>query len=129
MPGMNHLDLHFLGTGDCGVEVVNLEPQKHSVSIGSEIRIADRAVMVSPRPIDAIAAPAVRSNSGAHTRGRHVYFDNQADVDTNDYSLRHLARKLAVVGALQLAFTFHRSLMASIVTRRPLPIFVMADRW
>ena len=50
MPGMNHLDLHFLGTGDCGVEVVNREPQKHSVSIGSEIRIADRAVMVSHVP-------------------------------------------------------------------------------
>ena len=50
MPGKNHFDLHFLGAGHCRIEVVNLKPQKHSVSVGLEIRIADRTVMVPHVP-------------------------------------------------------------------------------
>ena len=50
MPGKNHLDLHFLGAGHCRIEVVNLKPQKHSISVRLEIRIADRTVMVPHVP-------------------------------------------------------------------------------
>jgi len=50
MPGKNHFDLHFLGAGHCRIKVVNLKPQKHSVSVGLEIRIADRTMMVPHVP-------------------------------------------------------------------------------
>jgi hypothetical protein len=50
MPGKNHFDLHFLGAGHCRIEVVNLKPQKHSVSVGLQIWIADRTVMVPHVP-------------------------------------------------------------------------------
>ena len=44
--GVNHLDLHLLGAGDGRIEIVNLEPQEHAVSVRLEIRIADRAMIV-----------------------------------------------------------------------------------
>jgi hypothetical protein len=50
MPWKNHFDLHFLGAGHCRIEVVNLKPQKHSVSVGLEIRIANRTVIVPDVP-------------------------------------------------------------------------------
>jgi hypothetical protein len=50
MPGKNHFDLYFLGASHCRIEVVNLKPQKHPVSIGLKIRIADRTVMMRYLP-------------------------------------------------------------------------------
>ena len=50
MPGKNHFDLHFLGAGHRRIKVVNLKPQTHSVSVGLEIWIADRTMMVPHVP-------------------------------------------------------------------------------
>jgi hypothetical protein len=50
MPGKNHLDLHFLGASHGRIEVVNLKPQEHPVSVGLEFWIADRTVMVPHVP-------------------------------------------------------------------------------
>jgi hypothetical protein len=53
MPGKNHLDLHFLGAGHRRIEIINLEPQEHAVSVRLEILIANRTVMV-PHHVPAV---------------------------------------------------------------------------
>ncbi len=48
-------------------------------------------------PSDAIEESGFRAKQAAHNEHRHDRFDNPAAVDTNDCSLQHRARKLAVV--------------------------------
>ena len=45
-PGMNHLNLHLRGARDSRLEIIELEPQEHAVSVRLMIGIADRAVIV-----------------------------------------------------------------------------------
>ena len=45
MPGLNHLDLHFFGTGHSCIEIVDLKPKEHAVSM-RQILVADWTVMV-----------------------------------------------------------------------------------
>src|SRR5262245_49649330 len=47
----HHLDLHLLGPGHCRVKVVNLKPEKDTISMGFEIWITDRTVMVLHIPL------------------------------------------------------------------------------
>ena len=46
MAWQDNLDFHFLCTGNVRVEVVDLKPQKHAVSVWLNILIPDGAVMV-----------------------------------------------------------------------------------
>ena len=46
MAGQNNLDTHFGGALQYRVEVFHLEPQEHTIAVGSVGAIADRAVMV-----------------------------------------------------------------------------------
>ena len=38
--------LHFLGTGDGGIEVVRFKPQQKAVSVRLVIRVGDRTMVV-----------------------------------------------------------------------------------
>jgi hypothetical protein len=49
MPGMNHLDLHFFGTGHSCIEIVEFKPQQHAVSM-RQILVTDCTVIVSHVP-------------------------------------------------------------------------------
>jgi hypothetical protein len=49
MPGLNHLDLHFFGTGHSCIEIVEFKPQEHAISMW-QILVADWTVMVSHIP-------------------------------------------------------------------------------
>jgi hypothetical protein len=49
MPGLNHLDLHFFGTGHSCIEIVDLEPKEDAVSM-CQILVADWTVIVSHIP-------------------------------------------------------------------------------
>ncbi len=46
MAGQHDLDAHFGDPLHCGVEVVHLEPEQHTVAVGSVGAIADGAMMV-----------------------------------------------------------------------------------
>lgn len=46
MLGDDDLNAHFSGALHHGVEIIDLEPQQHAVSIWLVIRATDRAVMV-----------------------------------------------------------------------------------
>jgi hypothetical protein len=49
----NDLGVQFLGASDRGVEVVNLEPQKHAVAIGFVRRVPDwQVVMLDVEPME-----------------------------------------------------------------------------
>ncbi|MDB5329488.1 MAG: hypothetical protein JWP03_639 [Phycisphaerales bacterium] len=51
MAWQDDLDIHLLGAGGGGVEVVYFEPEKHAISIRLEIGVADAAVMVLDLPL------------------------------------------------------------------------------
>ena len=128
MPGLNHLDLHFLRRAPRPRRNHRVQTTAahhcHAPDFGHRLD-RDRV----SHPSGAIEGPVDRSKQDARTRGRHAHFDNQADVDTSDCSLRHRARKSEVVGASQLAVKFHESLTASIrAASLPPPILVVADR-
>jgi hypothetical protein len=46
MPRQDDFDFHFLGPVHGRVKIVNLEPQKHAISVWLGIWVADGAVMV-----------------------------------------------------------------------------------
>jgi hypothetical protein len=42
----DNLDVHFLGAGNSGVEIVDLKPQEHAISVWLKVGIPDVAMMV-----------------------------------------------------------------------------------
>jgi len=93
MPRHNDFDSHFRNSSHCRVEVVNLKPQKHAISVRLGVGIADWAVMVKHLPSVQLHDQSVMRNQPFHIRGRHAHSHNQAAADTNDYSSRHRVRK------------------------------------
>ena len=49
MPGLNHLDLHFFGTGYGRVEIIKFKPQQHTIAM-RQILVTDWTVIVSHIP-------------------------------------------------------------------------------
>jgi hypothetical protein len=61
MAWQDNLDFHFLATGNGRIEVVDLKPQKHAVSVWLGIWVPDGAVMVLYLPpVQLQNRPAVR---------------------------------------------------------------------
>lgn len=51
MAGQDDLDSHRFRTGQCRVEVVDLKPQEHAVSVRLEIGIPDLTVVMLNLPM------------------------------------------------------------------------------
>jgi hypothetical protein len=129
MPGKNHFDLHFLGAGHCRIEVVNLKPQEHPVSVGLEIRIADRAVMVPH-------VPSVQLKDQSIVQNKTLILGAAMCTSTTKQTLIPATARLDIVHANErlwahynFAVKFHKSPMASIRAATLPPILVVTDRW
>jgi hypothetical protein len=63
MARLDNLDFHFLSACNCRVEVVELKPEKHPVSVGLEIWVTERTVMVLHiPPVQLKDEPATRTS-------------------------------------------------------------------
>ena len=129
MPGKNHFDLHFLGAGHCRIEVVNLKPQEHPVSVGLEIRIADRTVMVPH-------VPSVQLKDQSIVQNKTLILGAAMCTSTTKQTLIPATARLDIVHANErlwahynFAVKFHKSPMASIRAATLPPILVVTDRW
>lgn len=61
MARFDDLSLHFLGTCNRGVEVVEFKPQEHAISVGREIWISDGTLVMLHLPsVQLKNQPAVR---------------------------------------------------------------------
>lgn len=114
MPGTNHFDLHFLGAGHRRIEVVDLKPQKHSVSVRLEIRIADRTVMVA-------YVPSVQLKDQSIVQNKSLILGAAVRTSTTKQTLIPTTARFDIMHANQRlwahrnsAVKFHKSLMASI---------------
>jgi hypothetical protein len=114
MPGMNHLDLHFLSARDGRVEIVNFKPQEYAVSVRLEILIADWAVMVPH-------IPSVQLKDQSPVRDKSLILGAAVRTSTTKQTLIPTTARFDIVHANQRlwahrnsAVKFHKSLMASI---------------
>ena len=89
-PGLGIYDLR---TDYGGVEIINLKPQEHLVSLWLKIWIPDRTVMVLNLPFVQFAEPACLQQRDADTVARCARSSSPVIADTSDCRPRRRRRK------------------------------------
>ena len=101
MTWQDNLGVHLLGTNNGCVEVVDLEPQEYTVSVGFEIWIPDGAMMV-------LDIPSVQLHDQPAVRDQPFIFGAAMPALTTQQTLKPATARFDIVNANERLWV-HRS--------------------